>query len=86
MRTYRKFSTQKISGGKGKERRKMMSKADRAGSWKPSSSHTSKSMGGEKHFDVEKYDDRGDKDSGAGKLHISGDSHQPSMTDIHHSK
>jgi len=40
-------------------------------------------MGGQRHFDVEKYDDRGNKDTDAGKLHISGDSHKPSMTDIH---
>jgi len=56
---------------------------DRSSGWRSSHSHNSKSMGGQRHFDVEKYDDRGNKDTDAGKLHISGDSHKPSMTDIH---
>jgi len=60
-----------------------MSKSDRAGKWVSSDSHRSNSMGGRVHFDVEKYDERGNKDYSAGKFHISGEKHEPSMKDIH---
>ncbi|GEM_PF-4799186 len=60
-----------------------MSKESRSGNWTPSDSHRSGSMGGKTHFDVEKYDDRGNKDHSAGKVHISGEKHEPSMRDIH---
>ncbi len=51
--------------------------------WKSSNEHQSDSMGGKTHFDVEHYDSRGKKDKSAGKLHISGEPHEPSMKDIH---
>lgn len=52
--------------------------------WRPSPTHTSKSMGGREHFDVDAFDTTtGRKDRSQGKLHISGESHKPSMTDVH---
>ena len=39
-------------------------------------------MDGKKHFDVEKYDERGNKDKSAGKMKISGEPHKPSMKDV----
>jgi len=53
------------------------------GGWRPSDPHPSKSMGGQTHFDVEKYDKSGHKDKSAGKLHISGEPHKPSMRDVY---
>lgn len=51
--------------------------------WTPSDPHNSDTFGGRKHFDVERRSEDGKVDKSAGKLHITGDPHAPSMTDIH---
>ena len=50
--------------------------------WRASNPHESKDTRIGRHIDIEKYDERGNKDKSAGKMKIDKDESKPEVRDI----